>query len=174
MATIVQEIKAIHTSAEQAAESAAAARVKMPVMTGCDRPACAEPEARQSAVAGMAAASAPNVLLVEDDPLLRECTAEMLAQAGCEVRCAASADEALAALRQGPPPHVLVTDIGLAGGQSGLDLARTVARDWPGVKLLIVSGMARPPSTDYPEGALFFTKPYAPGALLAMVTRADW
>jgi CheY-like chemotaxis protein len=118
--------------------------------------------------------SSPAILLVEDDPLVLDCTAEMLAEGGCDVRRASSVDEALAALREGPLPAVLVTDIGLADGQSGLDLARTVARDWPAVKLLIVSGIERPPPTDYPEGALFFTKPYAPGALLAMVKGADW
>lgn len=134
-----------------------------------------EPEAGLRAVPGMASsASAPSVLLVEDDPLLLDCTAELLARAGCTVRCAASAGEAHAALREGPPPQVLVTDIGLADGESGLDLARMVAREWPDVRLLIVSGAERPPPADFPAGALFFTKPYAPDALVAMVKGADW
>jgi DNA-binding NtrC family response regulator len=115
-----------------------------------------------------------SILLVEDDPLVLDCTAELLADGGCDVRRASSVDEALAVLRDGPLPAVLVTDIGLADGQSGLDLARTVARDWPEVKLLIVSGIERPAPADYPQGALFFTKPYAAGALLAMVKDADW
>jgi CheY-like chemotaxis protein len=116
----------------------------------------------------------PTILLVEDDPMVLDVTAELLADGGFAVRCAASAEEALAALREGPIPAVLVTDIGLAGGSSGLDLARAVARGWPAVKLLIVSGIERPPPADFPEGALFFTKPYAPGALLAMVRAPDW
>lgn len=115
------------------------------------------------------------VLLVEDDPLVLDATAALLSDGGCDVRCAASAGEAIACLEEGPPPAVLVTDIALAGGgPSGLDLARVVAERWPDVKLLIVSGSERPPREDYPERALFFTKPYAGGALLAMVKDADW
>lgn len=115
------------------------------------------------------------ILLVEDDPLILEATAALLADGGCSVRRAASADEALAALGDSPPPAVLVTDISLAkGDRSGLALARTVAERWPEVKLLIVSGAHRPPREDYPEGALFFTKPFADGALLRMVKGDDW
>ena len=119
-------------------------------------------------------ASTLPILLVEDDPLLLEATAELLADGGCSVRRACDAEEALAALAEGPLPTVLVTDISLANGSSGLDLARAVAERWPQVKVLIVSGACRPPREDYPEGALFFTKPYADGALLRMVKGDDW
>lgn len=114
------------------------------------------------------------ILLVEDDPIVLDSTACLLTDGGCDVRCACSADEALACLEEGPAPAVLVTDIGLASGPSGLELARTVAERWPGVKLLIVSGEQRPAREEYPERALFFTKPYAGGALLAMVKDRDW
>ena len=114
------------------------------------------------------------ILLVEDDPLVLDCTAELLADGGCQVRRASSVDEAMALLTEGPLPAVLVTDISLSDERSGLDLARIVAERWPEVKLLIVSGAQRPPPEDYPEGALFFTKPYAQGALLAMVKDRAW
>ena len=114
------------------------------------------------------------ILLVEDDPIVLDATAELLADGGCAVRRARDADEAMAVLSEGPLPAVLVTDISLRDDRSGLDLARAVAERWPQVKLLIVSGEHRPPPEDYPEGALFFTKPYASGALLAMVKRSDW
>ena len=114
------------------------------------------------------------ILLVEDDPLILESTADLLSGGGCEVRRASTAEEALEALRQGPLPAVLVTDISLIGGRSGLDLARTVAERWPQIRLLIVSGAERPARDAYPERALFFTKPYADGALLAMVQNRDW
>jgi CheY-like chemotaxis protein len=115
-----------------------------------------------------------SILLVEDDPLVLESTAELLADDGCAVRRASTVDEALAVLEEGPLPAVLVTDISLIGERSGLDLARTVAERWPQVKLLIVSGAERPARDDYPEQALFFTKPYACGALLTMVRDRDW
>ena len=114
------------------------------------------------------------IMLVEDDPIVLDATAALLADGGCDVRRASSAAEAMEALTRGPLPAVLVTDISLADDRSGLDLARMVSERWPEVKLLIVSGAHRPPPEDYPEGALFFTKPYASGALLAMVKGGDW
>ena len=114
------------------------------------------------------------VLLVEDDPLVLESTAEMLSEGGCAVTRATCAGDALAALERGPVPSVVVTDIGLADGRSGLDLARDISARWPEVRLLIVSGEQRPGKDDYPDRALFFTKPYANGALLAMVRGTDW
>jgi CheY-like chemotaxis protein len=114
------------------------------------------------------------ILLVEDDPLVLDSTAALLADGGCDVRRASSVAQALHALENGPLPAVLVTDISLSGRRSGLDLARTVAERWPSVRLLIVSGAERPSHDDYPKQALFFTKPYAGGALLAMVRSPDW
>ena len=40
--------------------------------------------------------------------------------------------------------------------------------------LLIVSGAERPAKGEYPDGAVFFTKPYAGGALLEMVKSPEW
>lgn len=116
------------------------------------------------------------ILLVEDDPLVLDCTAQLLADGGCRVIRAATADEALAAMEAGPVPQMVVTDIDLASGegQSGLDLARIVAERWPQVRLLIVSGAERPAKGEYPDRAVFFTKPYAGGALLEMVNSPDW
>jgi hypothetical protein len=69
---------------------------------------------------------------------------------------------------------VVVTDIGLGGGPLGLDLARTVAERWPEIRLVIVSGEQRPARDDYPQSAVFFTKPYAEGALLSIINAPVW
>ena len=103
-----------------------------------------------------------------------EFLAELLAGEGLEVACARTAIEALALLEAGPAPAIMVTDIHLAGRLSGLDLARSVAEGWPGVRLLIMSGEHRPTHEQYPAQALFFTKPFAPGALISVVRNADW
>lgn len=115
-----------------------------------------------------------SVLVVEDDPILLEFTAETLADGGMEVTRAASCDEAMMLLEQGPVPLVVVTDIGLKGQKSGLDLARAIAERWPEIRLVIVSGEQRPPRQDYPEKAVFFTKPYAEGALLSIINAPVW
>jgi CheY-like chemotaxis protein len=114
------------------------------------------------------------VLVVEDDPVLLEITAELLADGGFEVLRATCPEEAMTILQGGNAPVVVVTDIGLQGRRSGLDLARTIADRWPDVRLVIVSGECRPPKEEYPEKAVFFTKPYADGALLSIINAPDW
>ncbi len=114
------------------------------------------------------------ILVVEDDPAILEFTAELLADDGLEVIRARDCGEALAVMESGRIPSVLVTDIGLAEGPSGLDLAALVAERWPNVKLLIVSGQCRPKPDSYPQQAIFFTKPYAHGALVSMIRSNDW
>jgi CheY-like chemotaxis protein len=113
-------------------------------------------------------------LLVEDDLAVRDFLAELLAGDGLAVACAQTAVEALALLETGLAPAILVTDIHLAGTLSGLDLARSVHQCWPGIRLLIISGESRPAQDEYPPHALFFTKPFAPGALIAVVRSSDW
>jgi CheY-like chemotaxis protein len=108
------------------------------------------------------------VLVVEDEPLVLESTVDLLVSEGFEVVRARTCDEAMAALEGGFQPSVMVTDISLAEGGDGIELARCVSELWPKINIVLVSGAQRPTRNDYPEGALFFTKPYAPGALVAV------
>ena len=112
------------------------------------------------------------VLIVDDEPLVLRTTADILAEDGCIVALAGGYEEALVRLEAAPETAVLVTDIRFSQGPDGIALARAVAARWPHIRIVIVSGEVRPSGSDYPETALFFTKPYAPGALCAMV-RAD-
>jgi CheY-like chemotaxis protein len=114
------------------------------------------------------------VLLVEDDPYLLSFMADLLGDNGLEVACASRGAEALAILEGGLSPCVLVTDINLSGEPDGLALARAVAERWPQIRLLIVSGECRPAHGQYPDQAIFFTKPFAGGALVAMIRSDDW
>jgi DNA-binding NtrC family response regulator len=114
------------------------------------------------------------VLVVDDEPLVLHTTADLLAEDGCDVVLAHGYREALDRL-EAAPTHVLVTDISFTEGPDGIALARAVAERWPHIRIVIVSGEVRPCGCDYPENALFFTKPYAPGALLTMVREgAEW
>lgn len=118
---------------------------------------------------------ARTVLIVDDEPLVLHTTAEILAEDGCAVCLAGGYDEALARLEAAPDTDVLVTDISFSSGPDGIALARAVAERWPDIRIVIVSGEVRPSGQDYPENALFFTKPYAPGALRTMVREgAEW
>ncbi len=115
-----------------------------------------------------------SILLVEDDPILLEATAELLVGEGFKVHVASGVGEAIGLLEASGVPSTVVTDINLGGERSGLELARLVSDRWPQVRLLIVSGEQRPKNPDYPEGALFLTKPYPNAALVELVRSEEW
>ncbi|MDX2158371.1 MAG: PAS domain S-box protein [Hyphomicrobiaceae bacterium] len=82
------------------------------------------------------------VLLVEDNAEVREVTGSRLAELGYRVVEAESGPAALAVLGRTPGIDIVFSDIVMAGGMSGFDLAERVAAGWPGVKLLLTSGFA--------------------------------
>ena len=108
------------------------------------------------------------VLLVEDEPLVLMSAADLLAGAGFEVLTATNIDSAASALEERPETAVVITDINMHEGGNGIDLAWSIAERSPHVRIIIVSGQHRPAREDYPAGALFLTKPYAPGALVTL------
>ena len=65
-----------------------------------------------------------NILLVDDDALMRRSLAFHLEQAGYQVRTAASAEDAIAVVRHAPPDLVML-DIGLPG-MDGLEALREI------------------------------------------------
>jgi CheY-like chemotaxis protein/HPt (histidine-containing phosphotransfer) domain-containing protein len=81
------------------------------------------------------------VLVVDDDPLVRELLAITLEAEGYAVACADSGDSALALLGQpGPPPQVVLADIQMPG-TTGAQLARKLRRSCaPQALLLAMSG----------------------------------
>ena len=101
------------------------------------------------------------VLLVEDDPLIRLSTAEMLADLGHSVHEAGNGDEALASL-DGHDFDVLITDIKLPG-LAGDELAvRAIARQ-PGLRVVFASGYEVLPKKGAREElsrAVLLQKPY--------------
>ena len=97
------------------------------------------PATRREAEAAPAA-RAGTVLLVDDEPLVRASTADMLGEMGFEVVEADSGADALA-LVDVRVPDLVITDH-LMPGLSGTDLALILAAERPGLPVLIVSGYA--------------------------------
>ena len=104
--------------------------------------------------------SAPVILIVEDEFLLRLGSAETIESAGFEVIQAANADEAIAILNARPDIHVVFTDIQMPGSMDGLKLARFVRDRWPPIKIVATSGHVTVDEDDLPDGSVFLPKPY--------------
>ncbi|HEX2724600.1 MAG TPA: response regulator [Beijerinckiaceae bacterium] len=109
---------------------------------------------------------APVVLLVEDEPLVREFEIDVLQDAGFRVLEARTADEAFDMLRGRPDVRIVFTDVDMPGSLNGFEFSRLVHQGWPEVAILVSSGKMAPSAGDLPEGAAFIAKPYRPDELV--------
>ncbi|MBM0205852.1 response regulator [Micromonospora sp. STR1s_5] len=113
------------------------------------------------------------VLVADDDDLVRKMIASTLEDAGYHVVEARDGQEALAILEPGETQIAgLVSDIRMPN-VDGLDLAREVARRWPGTAIVLVSGYPTGGRlAQVPEAAMFVSKPFKPDELAHAVRRA--
>jgi len=83
------------------------------------------------------------VLVVEDDPDVRDYTVEMVGDLGYSVLSAADGASALRLLDSHREISLLFTDVGLPGGMNGRQLAEQALRRQPRLKVLFTTGYAR-------------------------------
>ncbi|WP_165190540.1 PAS domain-containing protein [Caulobacter soli] len=107
-----------------------------------------------------------HVLLVEDDVEVGDLIAAMIDELGHMVSRAASVDEALAITRADPTLGLVITDVIMPDGKSGVDLAVALAEERPELPVLLSSGytgqeLVRAHDTPW----LLLRKPYALDAL---------
>src|SRR6202158_1493524 len=101
----------------------------------------------------------PNVLVVEDEMLLRMRAVDMVEDAGFTPVEAINADDALAILESRSDIELLFTDIQMPGSIDGLKLAYAVHERWPLIKIILVSGQLKLGDHDKPADSRFFGKP---------------
>jgi CheY-like chemotaxis protein len=108
-----------------------------------------------------------HVLVVDDDPDVRQFTVTLLADAGFDVREAPDAPAALSLLANGETIDVLLTDIKMPG-MTGLELARRAREQSPDLRVLFMSGYAAEYRID-PKRDDFIGKPFRPVELVGCV-----
>lgn len=105
------------------------------------------------------------VLIVEDEWLVRMELADAFSAAGFVVLESASAEQAAELIDANPGIALLVTDIRLAGAGDGWDVAAAARAAIPEIAVIYLS--ANPPASDrIVEGGVFIDKP----ALMEKVT----
>jgi signal transduction histidine kinase/ActR/RegA family two-component response regulator len=113
------------------------------------------------------------VLLVEDDEGVAAVVMEMLGQLGHDAMHVTSVAAALGVLSSGRPIDLVLTDVLLPGGGSGLDLARELSRRHPGVAVVLTSGYGGGVTGRLAAANLpFLRKPYRVDALKRTIEEA--
>jgi CheY-like chemotaxis protein len=109
------------------------------------------------------------VLVVEDEPIVRMVAADALTDRGIMAWEAGDANEALKVLDEHPRIGVLFTDVNMPGEMDGLDLAHEVSAARPDVKIIVTSAAATIADEDLPDHGTFLPKPYRMTQLVCAV-----
>jgi len=118
---------------------------------------------------------AERILVVEDDPLVRNYVAAQLTSLGYTTITAANAAEALTRIDDGEPFDLLFTDVIMPGTINGRQLADEALRRRPGIAVLFTSGYTENAIVHHGRldpGVLLLAKPYRKSDLARMVRTA--
>ena len=111
-----------------------------------------------------------DLLVLDDDPLVRDILVDALREEGLDAVGAAVEAEALTVLRDSSPPKVFVTDLDLGTRRNGFVVAGIARMLFPDVPIIYITG--RPDSLqgrvlDRHESVMH--KPFRPSELVAAV-----
>ncbi len=136
-------------------------------------PSDAPPEAARSPEIAPLRGGSETVLVVEDEPAVREIMTAVLRDYGYQVREAGDGPEALALWSKcGHEIDLLVTDIVMPNGIKGNVLAGRLQAEKAGLKVIFSSGYTSDFGTEanpLPPGCIFLEKPYKPEVLVKAV-----
>jgi CheY-like chemotaxis protein len=111
--------------------------------------------------------SATNVLVVEDEMVLRMRAVDIVEDAGFTAIEAVNAEQALSILESRSDISLLFSDIQMPGSMDGLKLAHAVHNRWPSIKIILVSGQVQLSDADTPDDSRFFGKPLEAKQMIA-------
>ena len=110
----------------------------------------------------------PSLLFVEDETSLRGLIGDALTENGFTVTLALDGRAALEILAT-TPFEVVVSDVTMPGGFSGIELAEHIHEKYPETRVILVSGHARAQLPLLPAATEFLPKPYRIGQLIALL-----
>ena len=113
--------------------------------------------------------SRPAALIVEDQPFVGMVASDILRESGFETFHAFDAQDAAGVLDEHPEINVVITGAELPGPVDGLEFARRISEERPGVQLVVTAAGADLAQSDIPEGACALRKPYVSSELKTAV-----
>lgn len=109
------------------------------------------------------------ILVVDDEPLIRQTSAMVLTDGGYEVRTAGDGFEALNEMRQALP-HLIISDLSMPN-MSGFELLSVVRRRFPHIPVIAVTGRFNGAQSGVLIADAYFNKGhYTPEELFASVS----
>jgi two-component system, cell cycle sensor histidine kinase and response regulator CckA len=129
-----------------------------------------EMKVEKAAAAALKRGAGETILLVEDEPILRELAHAVLADAGYKVLDAEQSSEAMALWKNHQDDiDVLLTDMVLPGGVTGRELATQLRQQKPRLKVIYTTGYSQDLLDSQEEPVNFLQKPYPPEVLMRTV-----
>ncbi|MBD1553893.1 response regulator [Pseudomonas sp. C2L12B] len=113
------------------------------------------------------------VLVVEDEPIIRDFVCEVLGLEGFETEACESADQALDCLEDHAERfQLLITDVRMPGSSmDGAELTDRVLVQWPMIPVIIMSGHGMPETARIADQVEFLPKPWTMGQLINSVEK---
>lgn len=113
----------------------------------------------------------PDLLIVEDNPLILKSLLTFLAPLRLSIAAAASGDEALGLLDSVSGLGALITDIRMPGTVNGVGLATAARRRFPELPVLLMTGFAPPDDLELARhpGCRLMMKPFRARTLVTQV-----
>ena len=135
----------------------------------------AHSEAPRRVVAPTTHTASGTLLVVEDEPLVRDLIVRVLGRVGYSVVVAPTGGAALSILESGVTPIAAVVSDVVMPGMTGTELAKVVVERFPGTGMVLLSGYTAE-TLDLVEvlerGARFLTKPFSADQLARAVASA--
>lgn len=112
------------------------------------------------------------VLVVDDEPIVRELVADMLADLGCKVETAENGERALSMIDRDTPTAMLL-DFAMPG-MNGAEVAQAALARHPEIRIVFATGFAQSDAIDAVLGdrAIVLRKPFSPSSLVQALRSA--
>jgi CheY-like chemotaxis protein len=123
------------------------------------------PMARSHMVAPESLRASARVLVVEDDAEVARVTIEVLQEIGYEAVEVRDGHAALTLIEQDPRIELVLSDVAMPGGMSGLELARKLRNLRPELPVVLATGYTQWGARGAEENFVFIAKPYRREAL---------